>query len=60
MDAALKEASSQLIRRKYASQPAYEDYTTRLQYGMAFHKKPADRKKERKNGMTTETIPGRE
>ena len=36
MDAALKEASSQIIRQKYDSQLRYEGYTARLQYGMAF------------------------
>ena len=36
MDPAVKEASSQIIQKKYDSQLRYEGYTTRLQYGMAF------------------------
>ena len=36
MGAALKEASSQIIEKKYESRLIYEGYTTRLKYGMAF------------------------
>ena len=39
MEAALKEASSQIIRKKYGSRLKYEGYTKRLQYGMAFYDK---------------------
>nr|WP_297705269.1 hypothetical protein [uncultured Butyrivibrio sp.] len=39
MPAALKEASSQIIRNKYDSVLRYEGYTNRLQYGMAFYDK---------------------
>ena len=41
MAAALKEASSQIIRKKYGSRLKYEGYTKRLQYGMAFYDKQA-------------------
>ena len=41
MEAALKEASSQIIRKKYGSRLKYEGYTKRLQYGMAFYDKQA-------------------
>ena len=37
--AALKEAASQIIQRKYDSQLRYEGYQTRLEYGMAFCEK---------------------
>ena len=33
---ALREAGSQVIQKKYGSQPVYDGYTTRLQYAMAF------------------------
>ena len=36
MEAALREAESQIIRKKYESELIYEGYTTRIQYGMAF------------------------
>ena len=36
MEAALKEASEQMIVKKYDSRLDYEGYTTRLRYGMAF------------------------
>ena len=36
MEAALKEASDQMIVKKYESRLDYEGYTTRLRYGMAF------------------------
>ncbi|MBQ9437587.1 MAG: AAA family ATPase [Lachnospiraceae bacterium] len=36
MEAALEEASSQLILKKYDSQLVYDGYTERLKYGMAF------------------------
>ena len=36
MEAALEEASSQLILKKYDSQLVYNGYTERLKYGMAF------------------------
>ena len=39
MEAALREASSQIIRKKYGSRLKYEGYTKRLQYGMAFYDK---------------------
>ena len=37
----LKEASSQIIRKKYKSQLAYEDYKEQIQYGIAFCGKKA-------------------
>ena len=36
MKAALQEAESQIIKKKYESVLIYEGYTTRIQYGMAF------------------------
>ena len=36
MESALKEASSQIIKKKYESRLKYEGYTYRLQYAMAF------------------------
>ena len=39
MEAALREASSQIVRKKYGSRLKYEGYTKRLQYGMAFYDK---------------------
>ncbi len=39
MDAALKEAHSQIIQKKYESQLIYDGYTERHQYGMAFCEK---------------------
>ncbi len=36
MEAALKEASEQMIVKKYDSRLDYEGYTTRLRYGTAF------------------------
>ena len=41
MEAALKEAASQIIQKKYESRLRYEGYVTRLQYGMAFYDKQA-------------------
>ena len=41
MEEALKEAKSQLIKKKYDSQLKYEGYTMRIQYGMAFCGKKA-------------------
>ena len=35
MAAALGEAASQLIKKKYESRLRYEGYLTRMQYGMA-------------------------
>ena len=37
----LKEASSQIIKKKYKSQLAYEDYKEQIQYGIAFCGKKA-------------------
>ena len=42
IEAALKEASGQIIQKKYDSQLRYEGYQTRLQYGMAFLDKRAN------------------
>ena len=39
MEDALKEASSQLIEKKYESRSRYEGYTQRLRYTMSFHGK---------------------
>ena len=39
IDAALKEATSQIIQKKYGSLFRYEGYTIRLQYGLAFFDK---------------------
>ena len=36
MEGALREAESQIIKKKYESDLIYEGYTTRIQYGMAF------------------------
>lgn len=36
MAAALQEASSQIVQKKYESELIYQGYTTRVQYGMAF------------------------
>ncbi|MDO4803668.1 MAG: AAA family ATPase [Lachnospiraceae bacterium] len=36
MEAALQEAESQIIKKKYESELIYEGYGTRIQYGMAF------------------------
>ena len=41
MEAALQEAESQIIKKKYESELIYEGYTTRIQYGMAFSDKRA-------------------
>ena len=41
IEAALKEASSQIIQKKYDSRLRYEGYQTRLRYGMAFFDKRA-------------------
>lgn len=41
IEAALREASSQIIQKKYDSQLRYEGYRTRLRYGMAFFGKRA-------------------
>ena len=41
MEAALAEASSQIIQKKYGSQLRYEGYRTRLRYAMAFFDKRA-------------------
>ena len=39
MDEATGEASSQIIRKKYASRLVYDGYTTRRGYAMAFYRK---------------------
>lgn len=39
MAAALREAQSQLVKKKYESRLIYEGYETRLRYGMAFRDK---------------------
>ena len=39
MEAALEEAASQIIQKKYDSKLRYDGYTTRLQYGMVFYDK---------------------
>ena len=39
MEAALMEASDQIIKKKYESQLIYEGYTALLRYGMTFFKK---------------------
>lgn len=36
---ALKEATSQIVTKKYESQSIYEGYAIRLRYGMAFFEK---------------------
>ena len=36
INGALKEASSQIIEKKYESQLKYQGYKQRIQYGMAF------------------------
>lgn len=41
MQAALAEAGSQIIEKKYDSQLIYEGYTKRLQYAMVFYGKQA-------------------
>ena len=41
MDAALKEAKSQIVKEKYESRLIYEGYTVRLRYGMSFWNKRA-------------------
>ena len=46
LEAALQEASSQIILKKYESQLIYEGYTRRLLYGMAFCGKQARIKKQ--------------
>lgn len=45
MEAALQEAVSQIIRKKYESQLIYEGYTNRLSYGIAFYDKKSIIKK---------------
>ena len=39
MEAALREASGQILDKKYDSRFRYEGYTQRLRYGMAFFDK---------------------
>jgi hypothetical protein len=42
MEAALQEAGSQIIQKKYDSQLRPEGYTTRLQYGLVFFGKQCE------------------
>ena len=46
MEAALQEAVSQIIRKKYESQLIYDGYTNRLSYGIAFYDKKSIIKKK--------------